>query len=148
MSMPRADFYILDPGTEPGRFACSLANKAWKQGHTLHILTPDRDAALGLDDLLWTFHDISFLPHGMLGNDEPGEVPVTIGWPEQSLPQGDVLINLTAQLPAQADGFTRVAEIVAADDDLRRQARDRYRQYRDRGFELHSHDLSGDQNHA
>lgn len=146
--MPRADFYILDTDTDPERFACSLANKAWKQGHTLHILAPDRDAALGLDGLLWTFHDISFLPHAMLGNDEAGEVPITIGWPEETLPQGDVLINLTAQLPDQAGGFTRVAEIVAADEGLRRQARERYRQYRERGFELHSHDLGSEQNHA
>lgn len=146
--MHRADFYILTNGTDPDRFACSLANKAWKQGHTLHILAPDRDAALGLDELLWTFHDISFLPHAMLENDEAGEVPVTIGWPGQTLPQGDVLINLTSQLPDQADGFARVAEIVAADDDRRRLARERYRQYRDRGFELHSHDLSGEQQHA
>lgn len=146
--MPRVDFYILDTGADPGRFACSLAYKAWKQGHILHILAPDRDAAQGLDDLLWTFHDISFLPHSILGDEEAGAVPVTIGWPGQTLAQGDVLINLTPDLPDQADGFGRLAEIVPADEDRRRRARARYRQYRERGFELHSHDLAAEQNHA
>jgi len=145
--MQRADFYILDTGADPGRFACNLASKAWKQGHTLHILAPDRDAALGLDSLLWTFRDISFLPHAVLGDDETGAVPITIGWPETTLRQGDVLINLSTHSPEQAAGFARIAEIVPADDDLRRQARTRYRQYREQGFELHSHDLSNEQNH-
>lgn len=146
--MARADFYILSEGADPNRFACSLANKAWQQGHNLHILAADRDAAQGLDELLWTFQDISFLPHALVGNDEAGQVPVTIGWPEQSPAEGDVLINLAPQLPEQATGFRRVAEIVAADDDRRREARERYRRYREAGFELHSHDLSSERSSA
>lgn len=143
--MARADFYILDRGADPARFACGLANKAWKQGHKLHILTASRNDADHLDELLWTFHDISFLPHSLVGNQDAGQVPVTIGWPEQSQHEGDVLINLTPELPEQAAAFARVAEIVSTDDTARQRARERYRQYRDRGFELHSHDLSNGQ---
>lgn len=139
--MARADFYIMNPGDEPQRFACSLANKAWKQGHRLHILAASRDQAQALDELLWTFHDISFLPHALLG-EEAGPVPVTIGWPGQAQDEGDVLINLSAELPEQAGAFQRVAEVVAADEDQRRRARERYRRYREQGFELHSHDLA------
>jgi DNA polymerase-3 subunit chi len=139
--MARADFYIMGPGEDPRRFACSLANKAFKQGHRLHILATDRDQALTLDELLWTFHDISFLPHALLGEEDEG-VPVTIGWPGHAQAGGDVLINLTPEPPQQAGAFERVAEVVADDDDQRRRARERYRHYREQGFELHSHDLA------
>ncbi len=145
--MARADFYILGKGTDPARFACNLANKAWKQGHSLHILTASREEAADIDELLWTFHDISFLPHSLAGDGDAG-VPVTIGWPERMQEQGDVLINLTPELPEQVAAFERVAEIVGADDGSRRQARERYRRYRDRGFDLHSHDLSNGRSDA
>lgn len=143
--MARADFYILSQGTDPARFACGLANKAWQQGHTLHILASSREAATGLDELLWTFHDISFLPHALVGNRDSDRVPITIGWPEAAQRGGDVLINLSSQWPAQAAAFNRVAEIVGADSAARQQARERYRQYREKGFDLHSHNMSDGQ---
>lgn len=141
--MTRADFYILGNSTDRARFACTLANKAWKQGHHLHILASGRDEAVALDDLLWTFQDISFLPHVLADGTDAGTVPVTIGWPGQPAPGEDVLINLTADIPASAASYRRIAEIVADDETLRRQARQRFKQYRDMGFDMHTHTLDG-----
>jgi DNA polymerase-3 subunit chi len=139
--MARTDFYLLGDGTSRTRFACTLANKVWKQGHRLHILASSREEAAALDDLLWTFQDISFLPHAVADDADAG-TPVTVGWPDVTAGDGDVLINLTEEIPESAADFGRVAEIVGGEEDLRRRARSRYKQYRDRGFELHTHDMS------
>jgi DNA polymerase-3 subunit chi len=139
--MTRADFYILGNNTDRARFACILANKAWKQGHHPYILAPGRDEAVALDDLLWTFQDISFLPHALADETGSGAVPVTIGWPGQPAPGEDVLINLTADIPESAAAYRRIAEIVAGGETLRRQARQRFKQYRDMGFDMHTHTL-------
>lgn len=140
--MTRADFYILGDGGSRTRFACTLAHKAWQQGHRPFLLAPDRDEAAGLDDLLWTFQDISFLPHTLADDAGAGDVPVTIGWPGHAA-AGDVLINLTDDVPDNAAGFERIAEIVGGDETQRNRARQRYKTYRERGYDMHNHDMAG-----
>ncbi len=64
-----------------------------------------------LDELLWTFRDGSFLPHGIVGEMDV-ETPVSIGaaMPESRVP--DLLINLTDAVPDRTGTFPRIAEIV------------------------------------
>ncbi len=68
--MTRVDFHILpvDGKIERERWACRLAAKAWKQGHRVHVHTIDETGMARMDELLWTFRDISFLPHAPLGD--------------------------------------------------------------------------------
>ncbi|MBT8131776.1 MAG: DNA polymerase III subunit chi, partial [Gammaproteobacteria bacterium] len=63
--MTQIDFYILqDKGSALlGRFACRLVDKAWQRGLRCHINVESQDQAALIDDMLWTFRDISFLPH-------------------------------------------------------------------------------------
>ena len=143
--MTRVDFYILSTDeSSRDRFACALSGKAVAQGHQVYIQTGSRESAQLLDDLLWTFRDISFIPHA-LADDNGGEgVPVHIGWDGDSADSGDVIINLGNDIPAHAGAFSRVMEIVVTDAASRQQSRDRYRRYRELGFEMHSHELESD----
>ena len=50
-----------------------------------------------------------------------------------------MLINLTGELPESADGVSRIAEIVPPDPDAVKWGRERYRRYREQGFELDTH---------
>jgi DNA polymerase-3 subunit chi len=52
------------------------------------------------------------------------------------------LLNLRTERPPFFSRFQRLIEIVTRDDEDRRLARERYRFYRDRGYEIRSHDLS------
>jgi DNA polymerase III subunit chi len=54
----------------------------------------------------------------------------------------DVLLNLRAEWPPFFSRFQRLIEIVSRDEEDRAQARDRFRHYRDRGYEIRTHDLS------
>lgn len=140
--MTRVDFYILDKQSSPENFACSIVNKVFHKGMEIHIHTESRESAVRLDDYMWTFRDISFLPH-VLADDSPGEAtPVTIGWEGSTRPNQDVLLNLGNNIPEFAGTFARIIEIVPPENPARDQARDRYRQYRELGYELHNHEIS------
>ena len=142
--MSRVDFYILPENSGRDRFACSIANKAWQSGNNVYIHTNSRETAISMDDLLWTYHDISFIPHTLAGPSEPSDTPVIIGWQDQVPENFNVLINLTADIPAIAGRFARIVEIVAGSEEERAVARNRYRDYRDGGHELHDHTVKGD----
>ncbi len=146
--MPRVDFYILPANSTQQRFACLMANKAWQQGHSIYLHVASRDQAAMMDDLLWTFRDISFLPHAMADDGQRDAVPVHIGWQEDHIGQQDVFINLSPSIPTAVERFARIVEIVSGNEPERNQARQRYRDYRERGYELHNHTIDTDNEHA
>lgn len=145
--MGKVDFYILssEGADEPLRFACRLADKAWRQGHRVRVQVADADALHRLDNLMWTFRQESFLPHELDGENADSEAldpaPVRLSAEADFSDPPDVLINLTDDVPEHADQVSRIAEIVSANDGSKRAGRTRYRRYRERGFELDSHQI-------
>ncbi len=142
--MARIDFYILAQADERARhlLACKLAEKAWRLDNSVWIHAKDRGDAERLDELLWTFRDGSFVPHGLAGRDDGTEVsPIMVGCEELGVETRDLLINLTDEIPPFAEGFPRVAELVTSDQNCRQLSRKRYATYRDQGHELNTHNL-------
>jgi DNA polymerase-3 subunit chi len=141
--MARIDFYLLAAAGESSRrlFACRLAEKAYRLNHTVHIQAVDRQHAQQLDELLWTFRDGSFVPHEVIGaQTDPGTAPVTIGVGTDEV-RGDLLINLTDEVPQRLDAFPRIAEIVTSDEVCRQRSRKRFADYRQQGHSLQTHEL-------
>ncbi len=139
--MTRIDFYITR-SEEPlarERLACRVAEKAIALGHRLHSHAEDERELAALDELLWTFHDVSFLPHARLGANEA--VPVTLGAQSAPEPPPELLVNLAAEIPGFFSRFERVAEIVSGNSRQRELGREHFRFYRDRGYPLHHHDV-------
>jgi DNA polymerase-3 subunit chi len=142
--MTRVDFYLSrdDKPDSQMRLACRLAEKAWKLGHSIYIHLADANDGKALDDLMWTFRDGSFVPHGHINDTASATDPVLIGWQaEPPDDRHDVLINLSGEVPAFFSRFQRVAEIVSGAETAKTRARERYRFYRDRGYDLTTHDL-------
>ena len=139
--MTRVDFYILNQAGQHSRqtFACRLAEKVYKLDQTVHIHTRSTDDADRLDELLWTFRDGSFVPHERLTAATEHTSPVTIGCEGESVEPRDVLINLCDEVPAFAESFPRVAELVTSDDDSKQTGRRRFAAYRDQGHKLETH---------
>jgi DNA polymerase-3 subunit chi len=150
MAMPRVDFYVLasaDPAARL-RFACRLVEKAWLREHRIRVqLDPGGDGA-AFDDLLWTFGDRSFVPHERLAANggSPGQAaPVVIADGAASGPDDrDLLVNLAAGVPAEYQIYTRIAEVVDADDQRRKLGRERFRFYREQGIEPQTHEMGDD----
>ena len=113
--MTRVDFYNIPETGSYDRFVCRIAGKAWNEGHDIHVHARTREEAENLDDLFWTYKDISFLPHTLNSDNEAASTPISIGW-SGTMPQAkQVLINLCDDIPDFVNSFIRVIEIVAAD---------------------------------
>ena len=139
--MTRIDFYILSDSQAQAReiYACRLADKAYQLGHHIHIHSESEQQAQQLDELLWSLRAGSFIPHALY-QDDP-QLPVTIGFDSEPLENTDILINLSPEAPAFFSRFQRVAEIVNEDPLYKERARERFRFYRDRGYELQHHQI-------
>jgi len=142
--MARVDFYLLSRDGPQSRqvFACRLAEKAYRLDHRVHIHVATRADADRVDDLLWTFRDGSFVPHHRLGASSPDlDSPVTIGCDDDPVEPCDLLINLCDGIPAVAEAFPRVAELVSSDAECKQLSRKRFAEYRDKGYSLETHEV-------
>jgi DNA polymerase-3 subunit chi len=145
--MTRVDFYVLADGADDARerFACRLADKAWRLKHSVYLHTASAGAAQRLDSLLWTWSDGSFLPHVLQAPDlDPALAAATrvrVGAGPEPGFEAELLVNLDREVPLFFSRFDRVAEIVGPGDAERASARDRFRFYRDRGYALESHQI-------
>lgn len=139
--MTRIDFYVLDDSDPAGRLrtACRLIQKAFGLGHRIHVHTGSAALSGQLDELLWTFRDVAFIPHEVEGEDP--DCPVQICHEREPATAGQILVNLDARVPLFFSRFERVAEIVNQEPAVRDAGRERYRFYRDRGYELGHHRL-------
>lgn len=138
----QVDFYVLPEagGEVRERFCCRLAERAWQKGVPVFVRVPDEAAAERLDQRLWTFRPGSFVPHAR-SREADGE-PVVIG---PAPPDGatGLLINLGDDLVDGWQSWPRVAEILSADEPVRRRGRERFRAYRSAGIEPDSHPMQG-----
>lgn len=136
--MNRVDFYLLaenDP-LACELFACRLCEQVYQKRLKIYMFTTDRDQALRLDERLWDFQDKSFIAHAIY----PENAPVQIGTSTPQVENGfDVLINLTATVPAFFHQFIHIMEIVPSEQLLIAKARERFKYYRSQGWQLESH---------
>lgn len=120
-----------------------LSDNAVNKGRRLLLFAADSASALTLEHFLWTHPAIGFLPNCRTQSPLAALTPVIIDWQGDQLPHDDVLVNLQTQYPPFFSRFRRLIEIVGTDEADKAQARDRYRFYRDRGYEIKSFDVSG-----
>ena len=139
--MPKVDFYVLSEKHTVDVFICQLTQKIWQQGHDIYIHTHHQEHASQLDTRLWTFSDISFVPHQLWAGSQVVEAPVCIGWQPSYSGDQTVLMNLNRSVPEFSNDFARIVEIVSLDQASKQTGRAHFRQYRDMGYELESHNL-------
>lgn len=142
--MTRVDFYLLPETAGPAdgavMAACKLCDKATSSGLRVYIYTPDATQAENLDGALWSFRQGSFIAHEKyLGQSIQDPQPmVLMGTIEPPATHEAVLINLGTEVPLFFSRFERVLEIVDGDAGKRAKSRERYKFYKDRGYELNT----------
>lgn len=121
--------------------ARQLIAKACDQKLNVLVYVPEKTSADEIDRLLWTQPALSFIPH--CRDDDPlaNVTPVLIGTQMDGLARADVIINLGDDPPSVFSRFDRLLEIVTEDETDLIASRQRYRFYRERGYELVTHDL-------
>jgi len=123
-------------------FACRLAKKAVDEGKRLIVFAPSRDVEDRFDKMLWTFSQLSFVPHVLAGHNLASETPIVIASNETGLVHNEALLNLGDEPPAFFSRFEFLREIVSLDEDDRAKARERAKFYKSRGFEVQPVDMA------
>jgi DNA polymerase III subunit chi len=141
----RVDFYVLKSAAAKQRwaFVCRLTEKAYLKNLKIVIVNDTLADAQALDELLWTFNERSFIPHKVCLDEQSLDpaTPVHLTLESSALPAADLLVNLAHGLPAQLQKYTRVAEIIDADEERRRLGRERFKAYRDLKITLETHQI-------
>ena len=74
--------------------------------------------------------------------EEAEYTPVLLSQDEEKFPHHELLISLHAETPGFFSRFERVIEIIGTGEEDSRMGRERFKFYRDRGYELRHIDLS------
>lgn len=139
--MTNVDFYIL---TEPsitacGKYICRLAETAYQHKHRVYIYVDSEKTAHYFNDLLWTFGDISFVPHNIYEDNLQSSILIQIGCITEPEGHIDVLINLTENSSASYMNFKRVLEVIPNDEALKASGRKKYKFYQRHNCNLQIH---------
>ena len=106
------------------QYACRVVRRARAADCRVLLFSRDADRLARLDAALWTFSALDFVPHVAADSPLAGRTPVLLASSLAAASPCPVLVNL--------------------DDDDRRAARERFRLYREAGFEPQAHDRSAE----
>ena len=144
--MPEASFYILPSHSLSDRFifACKLIEKAYRSGQFCYVYTDSLQQSQQLDNQLWTFRENSFIPHQIYDENTPlpeHEKTVLIGSQPAPKKWQSLIFNLSSNYPADLSKAERVLEILDNNEDLKQAGRQRFRQYKQDGFDISTHKI-------
>ena|SRR5258706_9268675 len=138
--MTEIDFYFHVE--DKLRTACALTAKAFARGLRVFAFCPDPEVSQKLSRMMWTAQALSFIPHCTAADRLAAVTPVIVDHQSEPLVHDDVLLNLRLEWPPFFSRFRRLVEIVSLDEEDRRLARERFKFYPDRGYEIRPHDMS------
>ncbi|MDR2614295.1 MAG: DNA polymerase III subunit chi [Candidatus Accumulibacter sp.] len=122
--------------------AVALLGKACRQGKAVLVYAPDAEISETLDRQLWISPPTGFIPHVRDTSPLAAETPIVITADAATSAQNERLLNLSAEVPPTFSRFTSVIEVVGPNDDEKREARERARFYKDRGYAIQYFDLA------
>lgn len=140
--MKQVQFYVL---TQDNIYeqACDLAAKAWRLGKRVLIACETEQQAFEIDERLWAREPDSFVPHNLSGEVTQYATPIEISWKgKRNAQRRELLISLQQAIPEYVASFTQVIEFVPIQETEKAQARERYKQYRQMGWQLSTETLA------
>lgn len=138
--MQRARFYHNTP--DPLVLACELVGNAWSSGRTATVRCADEESEHRFDLMLWTLNPGSFIPHVRHDSPLATQTPIVLSrapLPGEA-PQTDILFNLARDLAPDIEHYRLVVEIVGQQESDKAPARERWKQYVQRGYEMQAFD--------
>jgi DNA polymerase-3 subunit chi len=118
-------------------YVCRLTRKARAADCRIVLLAQDKAQRDLLDDALWRFSELDFLPHVHAEDPLAARTPIVLSDSDTTpLPHHEVLINLSGTTPAHFARFERMVEIISNDETEKIAGRERYAFYKQRGYAL------------
>ncbi|MGV3650647.1 MAG: DNA polymerase III subunit chi [Devosia sp.] len=114
-----------------------LLEKTLERGWRAVVETGSPDRARLLDDLLWTWRDESFLPHGLAGEPNEAHQPVLIATGPDNANGANVRFYVDRAVPREGGDYQRIVFMFSGHDpDALAEARTAWKALRD------GHDLT------
>lgn len=139
----QAQFYVIENLSSQGelsaaeQLACDLSAKLWRAGKRILVACETEEQALRLDEALWQRDVDEFVPHNLSGEVTNFATPIEISWVgKRNAQRRDVLISLQHNVPDFAQSFNHIIDFVPKNETEKAQARERYKQYRQLGWQL------------
>lgn len=141
--MQKASFYIIDKPDLKARdlFACKLIEKAYNSKCKIYINASSIEEMQNIDTQLWTFRDISFIPHEIF-NNKNSNCQILIGY--NAIPpieHKDVLLNFSSSIPTFCNQFAHIIEIVYNNDEIKKISRQHYKFLQSNNYEIQTHEI-------
>lgn len=122
-------------------YGCRLLRKAYLTGAKITV-TGEPETLAELDQLLWSFSAVEFLPHcnAEAAIGPLADTPIVLSASPEASPHSDVLVNIGQTVPAEFERFARFIELVALEPDDVETGRGRWKHYKKRGYALTKHE--------
>lgn len=134
-------FYLLPQNNQQKnnieQLICNLTITQWRSGKTVLIACEDKSQAEKIDELLWIFDKNTFVPHDLLKKNIH-YTPIVIYWPQcyYKNVSKNVLINLMKKNMNFFFNFHEIIDFIPISETLKKFARNRYKSYKNIGFQL------------
>lgn len=141
--MATATFYIIAPNslqdTTTGYidYVVYLASYFASQGAKVYVNAQNKSQAEAVDEQLWQKDPEQFQSHNLTGEGPQYGTPIEIGF-SQVKPHRNrqLVINMANDNTIFAQTFAQVVDFVPCEEKAKQQARERYKIYRQAGFEM------------
>lgn len=135
--MAKVSFYLFEKSPERQvESTCRLCRKILRQPERIWLLCADKDLQHELDERLWTFDAIGFIPHGI---DQPqASVCISAQLPEQA---DWIIFNFNAEALEPYTKFSHIIEIIENNEAAKQIGREKFKQYRRLGIEPQTYKL-------
>ncbi len=134
-------FYLLEQDENEDKHYLALLHACFQAAHfyrnqqRVFIYSKNQEQAHQIDELLWSFEADSFVPHNLVNEGPKNGAAVEISW-QPPTNRRPVLINLTSTVPNFAHQFSQIIDFVPSDEQLKQSARERFKAYRQLGFQV------------
>lgn len=133
-------FYVLDSSDQSSRerFLTKLLHKTQQQKRRVDVRFSQQQDAQRYDQTLWAQPAHSYLPHSV---ELELAAPIQLFGEDISQPCQDVLINLHPDFYAGFKHYARTIELLDQSAELIEKGRQRWREYKELGFEPTLHKI-------
>jgi DNA polymerase-3 subunit chi len=134
--MAEIGFYHLRT-TPLERALPNILERALAAGHRILVMAGSRERVDHLDDLLWTYSDASFLPHGSAREGQAERQPIWLTAADENPNRASMLVLLDGATSARLQDYARCCDIFNGNDEAAVEAaRRRWKEAKAAGHQL------------
>ncbi len=98
---------------------CKIINSIYKKGNAINIVSNDEGFLSQLDAALWTFEQLTFIPHLSAHEEKASKTPVILSNSLKSPNNSNIVVCFSSDIASNADitGYERVVYCASEHDE-------------------------------